>query len=551
MTNRCIGRVTATENAPTSCDSLQFWVDADVILKPFDIVRVEQRGRDPSETSHTYAIVTGLSYITDSASHLANYVSADFGDVSQHAVNKRMGTAIAFADVLYNNAEIEMPVVDGAAVEWADEEGIREALGINSYRYPIPAGYIRTSNGIEVPVDLEADYLLGPEGAHLNIAGISGLATKTSYAMFLLSSVQQRRADQVSMIIFNVKGQDLLAINEPNDDLTEAQRLDWTRCGLDPVPFRDVRFLYPYSRSATQNHTTSHVSRTTLERQKDQGIARNYYYDVQTAIPKLSYLFADVDDSTSTMQSIAAEIAEWEDISEWSELFTKVANRTKSGSGQDKSIAIASWRKFNRILTARSKSDLFCEKSIINQKEERQETIEDAVSSLRGGQVLVIDIEPLPDHLQRLVFGDVIKTIYGIKLNERDDVLPDDLGHVIIFADELNKYAPGTSGANTSSLTANILEVTERGRSLGTVLFGAEQFRTGVHDRVLGNCSTNVYGRTSPVEIAKCPDYKYFPNTYKNAVTRLPKGTLLLQHALFRAALIKVSFPFPCYYQPK
>ena len=112
--------------------------------------------------------------------------------------------------------------------------------------------------------------------------------------------------------------------------------------------------------------------------------------------------------------------------------------------------------------------------------------------------------------MQSLVFGDAIETIYKTKLGDIEDVSDLDLGTVIIFADELNKYAPKTSGGN-KTLTSTVLEITERGRSLGVILFGAEQFRSGVHDRILGNCSTNVFGRTSPVEVSKCPDYKYFP----------------------------------------
>jgi sugar phosphate isomerase/epimerase len=130
---------------------------------------------------------------------------------------------------------------------------------------------------------------------------------------------------------------------------------------------------------------------------------------------------------------------------------------------------------------------------------------------------------------------------------DRDTIPGEFKGKVL---DELNKYAPKGS-ENARTLTRDLLEITERGRSLGVILFGAEQFRSGVHDRVLGNCSTNVYGRTSPIEISKCPDYHYFPPTHKSAIARLPKGSLLLQHAVFKTPLIKVHFPFPAYNQPK
>jgi hypothetical protein len=42
---------------------------------------------------------------------------------------------------------------------------------------------------MESPVYLDAEFLLGPEAAHLNITGVSGLATKTSAVEWLLASI--------------------------------------------------------------------------------------------------------------------------------------------------------------------------------------------------------------------------------------------------------------------------------------------------------------------------------------------------------------------------
>ena len=74
-----------------------------------------------------------------------------------------------------------------------------------------------------VPVNLDRRNLIGPEAAHLNIAGISGLATKTSYVTFLIKNLQDHyinnnESDQVSYIVFNVKGQDLLHLHKPSKD---------------------------------------------------------------------------------------------------------------------------------------------------------------------------------------------------------------------------------------------------------------------------------------------------------------------------------------------
>ena len=40
---KLIGRVSATEKYPSSCDDFQFWLSDDAILSPFDIVRVENK----------------------------------------------------------------------------------------------------------------------------------------------------------------------------------------------------------------------------------------------------------------------------------------------------------------------------------------------------------------------------------------------------------------------------------------------------------------------------------------------------------------------------
>lgn len=493
-------------------------------------------------------MVQELLHITDSAGQLADFVSSDFGDVQVEPHNQRIGTTIAEAEVLHNTEEIEMPVRTGAPVKWADADGIRRALGLFAFKQPIPAGYVCNSNGVEVPVDLEADYLLGPEGAHLNIAGISGLATKTSYAMFLMNSIQQRLGDKVTMIVFNVKGNDLLSIDDENPDLAETHKAEWKRCGLEARPFESVLYLYPYAPRDKSGYTNSHADAEILARQQRSDKAYNYFYDVDTARRKLSLLFSDIDDPHATMESIIHDVADVEADS-WSAFRQEIADRSTKGSAKGGDISKLSWRRFNRLLRSRTDHGIFTERSQVK-PEKRQKLVREALAMLKRGDVLVVDIEPLPDYLQCLVFGDIVQTVYAAKLGDDEDIDGNQLGVVIIFADELNKYAP--KGSTTErALTRNLLEVTERGRSLGVILFSAEQFRSGVHERVLGNCSTNVYGRTSPIEISKCPDYRHLPGTHKSVLSRLPQGTLLLQHAVFKTELVKVKFPYPSYLQPK
>jgi DNA helicase HerA-like ATPase len=172
--------------------------------------------------------------------------------------------------------------------------------------------------------------------------------------------------------------------------------------------------------------------------------------------------------------------------------------------------------------------------------------LSDSIKSIKKKDVYVIDIAKIDEQLQCFVFGNVLKAVNELKFGETDRVESEIPKRIIIFVDELNKYAASNAPKN-SPILRHLLEITERGRSEGIILFSAEQFKSAVHDRVKGNCSTHVYGRTNAIEISK-PDYKYIPKVFSNMMTRLSKGELIIEHAILGTPL-KISFPYPSYFQ--
>ena len=80
-------------------------------------------------------------------------------------------------------------------VYYATSDAIEFALGSEDFSgTPIPMllhenGNERDGSPQRTPLYADADYLLGPEAGHLNITGMSGLSTKTSHALFTISSV--------------------------------------------------------------------------------------------------------------------------------------------------------------------------------------------------------------------------------------------------------------------------------------------------------------------------------------------------------------------------
>ena len=439
----------------------------------------------------------------------------------------------------------------------ADNDDIEIALGLDNIdeKTAIPAGLMKASNNVAVPIKYNGDFLIGPEGAHMNISGISGLATKTSYVMFLLKAIQHKYKDDVAIIVMNVKGDDLLHVHLPNQKITPAQREEWDTLGVPCEPFENVKYLYPFRKEKDKLYANTALSTEDLAEQYVEKRASNFIYTFEHDISKVDMLFANVDDPNYTIESILNYIdygQEFRDVSSWDEFKDKLKDFCTKGSGKNNasSILIQSWQRFRRLINNSINDDVFVNsRSMANDL--HQVHLSDEVLNINGGEMMVVDIAGITEQLQCLVFGDIIRSVYSLKHGDFD---PDDRKskkpipkHIIIFVDELNKYAPSNTSSKNSPLLANLLDITERGRSEGVVLFSAEQFRSAIHERIKGNCGTNVYGRTNAIEVSR-PDYKFVPTVYANMMTRLKKGDLILHHPVFKT-LLKIQFPFPSYNQ--
>src|SRR5206468_7119754 len=88
-----------------------------------------------------------------------------------------------------------------------------------------------------------------------------------------------------------------------------------------------------------------------------------------------------------------------------------------------------------------------------------------------------------------------------------------------------------------------LLDLAERGRYLGLVLFSAQQFRSQVHRRVVGNSGTALYGRMDADELAT-PGYSVLSPAVKTKLATLDKGQLMVRHPHFTQPIF-VRFPRP------
>lgn len=569
MANNLIGRVLATEKNPTTIDDFTFWTDPELILNPFDIVKVAH-----VNDSYSYGVIEDIAHITDASSFLTNFISSDFGNVEVEEPTLRVGMNYVKAKVICNEKNIYIPLQNNAKVMLATSEEINYALGLRDIQNPLVCGYLEMYEGtkncekVTLPVNLNSKFIIGPEGAHLNISGISGLASKTSYAMFLMKAIQdsylkktgdEAEEDSVAFVMFNVKGKDLLAIDQPNDFMDEKNPEkakketfeQYEKLGLSKEPFKNVHYYYPYSVAKTRywnTYLTEEEVNDNIRKKKAKKFKYIYKYDKEN----LDLMFANIDDSNQTMDSIITYImsgqGEFGRINDWQEFLEAVKKKCEAGSsGTEKEIPVASWRKFYRIINKGITDNRIFARDIVEENGETR--IGDAMKYIKKNEVHVIDIAKLSEDKQAFVFGDAIRTLYDLQLGQYSgDEGVNPPSRIVVFIDELNKYASKEVPKN-SPILKQVLDVAERGRSLGVVLFAAEQFRSAIHDRVTGNCSTHAYGRTNSIEVSK-GDYKSVPTVYKNMMTRLKQGEYIIQNPIFRS-LLNIKFPKPIYKQFK
>ncbi len=572
-----IGRATATERAPNSSEQFSFWLRPGRMINPFDIVAAKQS----LDASTTYGLITNIHHSTDAPSHLSNYIANDFGELIAEPNTPRQGTNVADVSVLSNTAETYMPVQNEALVWFADENGIHAGLGIDTMkrkeherRVPIcvPAGLIEMSNGTQAVAFLDKEYVLGPEGAHINISGISGLATKTSYVMFLIQSILQTmdkrvngeqdrvRSSDVAVVLVNVKYNDLLAIDEaPDGGLAPDQIALWRRLGLEPQPFRNVTYLLPAGKDSLRDPARANC----YAPQPDLMKSKIFAYELRDCIDKLDAMLADIPDEYGVLDAIVGLVREglegnhrdWQGVRTWQDLInnsplTRWANGQAQAPGALQPRSIQRFFRYLRKAVYHRTTGLFVDK-----RNHGWVTVRDVLSRIQGGHTYVVDIAKLHDNEQMLVFGDVVRTIYGvfsgagemgIDLGDFDEQNYEPPKKVIIFVDELNKYAPSDRGKK-SPILEDLLEISERGRSLGVVLMSAQQFASAVHDRIIGNAATKVLGRTAPTELTQS-SYRFLNDDVKMHLTRLDKGDLVVTHPIYRQP-IKITFPRPAYKQ--
>jgi DNA helicase HerA-like ATPase len=538
-----LGRVVATELKPSTPHQFHFWTARDTPIGIGAIVRVEEGDRV------VHGVVTdGFAY-SDLVTPMHAVIGADGDPVAAGLEpSQRAEIRLFTAAVLRQMPEEPLQPVPLGAVWLASDADVVLALRMDAYMGTdratgIPVG-LYAAGGLESPVYLDCDFLLGPEAAHLNITGVSGLATKTSAVEFLLGSIFQtfpRHKGSVAALCFNVKGPDLCFLDQPAT-LTDEDRRQYARLGLRPEPFRDAHYYAPFKADGVNLNTL----------RTNESLAQNTHPLVWGLREVLDYAEVvlnrdDVDAKADAFIDFLAErvvgreyqddmlrgkpfhVQSFADLEEFFRAIFDFMEVLGKGGEVWKTHHLATIRKIrNRLSNISTRS-----KGLV--------TDDGAAHDLPWGafadrSVHVVDVAGLDPLAQDLVFARIVSKL-------REHLERRDLGvdHVVVFVDELNKYAPA-EGADTY-VRKMLLDLSERGRYLGLVLFSAQQFRSQVQRRVVGNAGTALFGRMDMDELST-PAYAMLSPATKIKLATLPKGELMVRHPHFTQPIF-VRFPRP------
>jgi DNA helicase HerA-like ATPase len=533
MAEEQVGRVLGVD--PATSTEFRVVIDADNYLQLDDLVEVRTEVPKAGEV-HLYGLVTEVAARYEGARFESDmFLIAEEGSLPAELARSASVQTIRVDPEIWVAPDPGEPVyrVSGASRDkalYSDEMGRR-----------LPIGFARDGE----PIWVDLDFFDGRKGGHISISGVSGVATKTSFALAFLRSltahpeVSGQAASNVRVLVFNVKQEDLLWLDKPNRGLNDEARLQWARMGIAAEPFPSVSFWAPPRSSAglvadtdSRSEGVSAFSWTPREF-IEMGLLRFLFAETGDFRNQLTF----VEERVRSQLQRLSEPVEGRDgvvrigtrlVASLADLVQVVEEHVDPEDGEpDQSwtgrVQGGTAQAFMRRLRAAEHRI----GKLIRADGRRVDRMAEAVT--------VVDLHKLHDFAQRFVVGALLDEVFAGK-ERTGQRLP----LQVILLDELNKYAPREGH---SPIKDTLIDIAQRGRSLGIILIGAQQTASRVAPEVVENASIRVSGRLDAAEAERAEYGWMLPSTRMRARLFKP-GTMVVFQPGIPAPLV-FTFPYP------
>jgi len=528
-----IGKTVSTEREPHTSADFWFW-----LAKQEKDIQIGDMicARSLNDEDLTFGLVIEMRSITDVASFLTDFLSHDAGDPKIIPPTDIAEVVVIRASIIKNYSEKTRPI-GRSYVYFPSELGIQFAIGMvdkdgQPLYHGINIGMFENGDGTKCPIAIDEEFLVGPEGAHFNVSGISGLASKTSSLLFLLKALQTHAHKKLGYILINIKSKDLLYLDKTNPKLKEDE---WSleaykKMGIAAEEFKNLRIFAPAARNKVGGRQVSKSLRT-------DGQVETFSFalpDIKQDIPSL-FSEEDWDDKMEGVWHTISEIIETRPIADFAGLLNFLTNEMRNLGDQP------TWHGHHRATFGKMLNRLrtFVERFAGVMATTGITPSDIPLDELKPGYIFVIDIQMEGEAAQKFIFSRVMRKVR--KILEGIEKTDEPLDGIVLVVDELNKFGP--AGASRSPLKYDLIDITARGRSLGLVLFGAEQFASAVDMQIIDNCASSFIGRTETGELGNSR-YSQFSNEIKAKILQLLQGRMLLKQSKFTQPIF-IRFPYP------
>jgi len=556
-----VGRVLGSEHTTTA--EFRVVLEEDEYLQLDDLIVVRTEVPKVGEV-RTYGVITEAEAVYEGAQY-----ESDTHRIAELGIMPAAKVRTARVAVTRVDPEVWVSADPGEEVARATGEERRKARYADEMERPLPIGLGRDG----APVHVDLDFFDGRKGGHMSISGISGVATKTSFALFFLRmltstpEVVGSGAANLRVLVFNVKGEDLLWLDRPNASFEahEGAREGWTALGVDPAPFPSVRFWAPPRRQSGDVMVPDTGGRF-------EGV-EVFSWTPRAFIDQdlLEFCFTDASDAKNQIpfirERVQLQLKRWAVGVDGMPGAVALRDPAQAPDGH-------AWSRDDRIPAAQADVVITDLPSLVRALEVHLEPDDgseaDAAWTARvmpgtvaaflrrlhaasarlghlvradadrridrgAANVTVVAIQSLHEQAQRFVVGALLRETF----KEKEDT-GQRLPLSVIVLDELNKYAPREG---TGPLKDMLIDIAQRGRSLGVLLVGAQQTASRVAPEVLENAAIRVTGRLDSAEAERAEYGWMLPSTRARARLLKP-GTMVVSQPAIPVPLV-VTFPFP------
>ena len=572
-----VGLVDASTDASTQTASVIVDEAVDLTLDTF--VVTPQRLVDDTVLFH-YGIVTEVSGRVEGAE-----MATDTARLANATLPGQRFRRAAVAWIR-THPEKYLPPSSGAPIWIAQDLHRRRALFIDKMNQgeAIPIGLDMNDELVFIPYS----FLNGDRGAHASISGKSGVATKTSYALYLLFMLFETRwgvtarsgSSHDRAVVFSVKGSDLCVIDKANnrfhpDDETGAIAMQqWERLVGDanPGPFTNVAVYAPSEDAEPGHDPVPDIS--VRDRNETHAYGWSPFRFVEAGL--LEYVLDDLESGQLSFieQVVRLQLLRWA----WPLAGDSRGRLVLADPDLQTNVIPSTWESASRDFRTRKRDGLPAGQGVVVEDlDSLVEFVADKVTEASPGydptwcggvnaattqafvrrmwkatprlrrlvragltevdlsaQVSVVDVHGLHADGQRFVVAAVLAHVWSQHENSTAT------GKTFVVLDELNKYAPRHQGSPIKHL---LVDIAARGRSLGVILIGAQQNPSGVDRDITNSAALEVVGQ---IKSSEASELGFLPPTMRSRAQIIPPGTMITNQPLLPAP-VPIRFPFPPY----